>query len=332
MLLEVPIVHVRTSIAYMVQEGLPEQALFNLLGLDREQLNQVARMVTVEDYEKLFNYGAEKLGYDDIGFRIGKWRDSGSWSLVGHISNCCENVAQLLQVLKRYETLEGNISTSLLTKDGADISTQWIAHYKCSHHISEEAVSRWVAFTRKSVTVKTPPKSVHFSHPCNGDIKNYQDFFQCPVYFNSDYTGINFDSSLLQQPLVGFNPELLKLLMGYADMIVDKKQKGADNDLITRFILKRLPEKVPSIIEAAEHLGISQRTLQRKIKERGTSFKYMVEDVRKEYAFSYLLNTNYKMSYIAQILGYAEQSVFHRAFKRWTGITPGEYRLQHGLK
>ncbi len=93
MLLEVPIVHVRTSIAYMVQEGLPEQALFNLLGLDREQLNQVARMVTVEDYEKLFNYGAEKLGYDDIGFRIGKWRDSGSWSLVGHISNCCENVA-----------------------------------------------------------------------------------------------------------------------------------------------------------------------------------------------------------------------------------------------
>lgn len=332
MQLELPIAHIRAGIAYMVQEGLSERELFELMKLDREQLSQPGRMVTVDECEKLFNYGNDNLNCTDIGFRIGKWRDSGHLSLVGHIMNCCENVGQVFQVLKRYETLAGNISTSVLTQEGADMSLKWIGHYKCSHHISEEEVARWVAFVGKSTTGDFFPKDVHFSHSCHGDIDIYRDYFQCPVHFSSSYTGIVFDKNLLQKPIVGFNPELLKLLMGYADMIVDKKQKGADSDMITRFILQQLPVKVPTVVEAAEYLGISQRTLQRKIKERGTSFKSMIEDVRKEYAFNYLLQSNYKMSYIAQVLGYAEQSVFHRAFKRWTGLTPGEYRLQHGLK
>jgi AraC-like DNA-binding protein len=330
--LELPIAHIRAGIAYMVQEGLSEQALLDLMKLDREQLSQPGRMVTVDDTEMLFNYGGDNLNCTDIGFRIGKWRDSGHLSLLGHIMNCCENVGQVFQVLKRYEVLSGNISTSVLTQDAEGASLKWIAHYKCSHHLSEEEVTRWISFVSKSSSGDFLPKEVHFSHSCQGDINTYRDFFQCPVYFDSSYTGINFDKSVFLQPIVGFNPELLKLLMGYADMIVEKKQKGADNDMITKFILERLPEKVPTVPEAAEYLGISQRTLQRKIKERGTSFKLMIENVRKEYAFSYLLQSNYKISYIAQVLGYAEQSVFHRAFKRWTGLTPGEYRLQHGLK
>lgn len=332
MQLELPIAHIRAGIAYMVQEGLSEQTLLDLMQLDREQLSQPGRMVTVDDCEKLFQYGCEHLNCTDIGFRIGKWRDSGHLSLVGHIMNCCENVGQVFEVLKRYEVLAGNISTSVLTQDTAAVSLKWIGHYTCSHHLSEEEVTRWVAFVNKSSTGDFLPKEIHFSHPCHGEATNYQEYFQCPVYFNSSYTGINFDKSVFEKPIVGFNPELLKLLMGYADMIVEKKQKGADNDMITQFILERLPEKVPTVPEAAAYLGISQRTLQRKIKERGTSFKSMIENVRKEYAFSYLLQSNYKISYIAQVLGYAEQSVFHRAFKRWTGLTPGEYRLQHGLK
>lgn len=332
MQLEIPIVHIRTSIAYMVQEGLPEDSLLNLLDLDREKINQVERVINVEQYEKLLQYGAQQLNHSDIGFRIGKWRDSGRWALVGHIMNCCENVEQVLTVLKRYEMLAGNISTIKVHPSEQTLSIEWIGHYRCSHHISEEVLARWMAFISKSITSELTPISVSFTHACSGDVSSYEKYFNCPVTFSSGQTQIKIDRQVLQQPLVGFNPELLKLLMNYADMIIDKKLKGAENDVLTRFILQMLPEKVPSINDAAEHLGISSRTLQRKIKERDTTFKNMIEEVRKDFAFSYLLQSNSKISYIAQVLGYSEQSVFQRAFKRWTGITPGEYRTQHGLK
>lgn len=337
MLLEVPIVHIRTAIAYMVQEGLSEQALLSLMSLSREQLHEVDRVVSVKEYEALFKYGANHLNYADIGFRVGKWRDNGRWSLVGHIMNCCENVTQLVKVLKRYEILSGNIATHIFSQEDNRVSLRRISHYTCSYHVAEEVLARWVAFLSNSLIkdteyAKSTLTSVHFTHSCQGNIKSYEDFFQSPVKFDSQYTGINFDSKLLASPLMGYNPELLKLLMGYADMIIDKKQKGADNDVLTGFILKKLPQKVPTIVEVAQHLGISQRTLQRKINERGSTFKKLIEDVRKEYAFIYLLQSNYKLSYIAQVLGYSEQSVFQRAFKRWTGLTPGEYRHQHGLK
>ncbi|MGB3667877.1 MAG: AraC family transcriptional regulator, partial [Bermanella sp.] len=99
----------------------------------------------------------------------------------------------------------------------------------------------------------------------------------------------------------------------------------------TQYIIESLATKVPSLEDAASFLGVSSRSLQRKFKLQGTNFKSIVDDVRKEYAFSYLLQTNYKMSYISQILGFSEQSVFQRAFKRWTGMTPGEYRDCHGI-
>jgi AraC-like DNA-binding protein len=332
MQLEIPIVHIRTSIAFMVQEGLPENTLLNLLDLDHEKINQVERVINVDQYEKLLAYGSKHLHYPDIGFRIGKWRDSGSWALVGHIMNCCKNVEQVFTVRKRYEILAGNISTVKVHQTEQTISIEWIGHYLYTHHISEEALTRWVAFISKSIAAELNPISVSFTHACSSDIESYENYFNCPVTFSSGQTQIKIDRQILQQPLIGYNPELLKLLMNYADMVIDRKLKGAENDVLTRFILQMLPEKVPSINDTAEHLGISVRTLQRKIKERNTTFKNMIKEVRQEFSYSCLLQSNSKISYISHALGYSEQSVFQRAFKRWTGITPKEYRKQNSLK
>ncbi len=93
-------------------------------------------------------------------------------------------------------------------------------------------------------------------------------------------------------------------------LLLVKSKKNAANEIITQYIMTTLNEKVPTLKDAADFLGISARSLQRKFKEQGTNFKTIVDDVRKEYAFSYLLQTNYKMSYIAQVLGFSEQSVF----------------------
>ena len=331
MQLQVAAFSIRTNLAYLVHEGLPAQTLYQLVGLSREQLDEADRMVDVSVSEALLSYGAKQLSYNDLGFRIGMWGDSGRWGLLGHIVDCCQSIAQALELQRRYQSLVGNLSRPEFVMGDTTCTLKWVPHYQCSYHLNEEVVTSWVAFAKKVIGLKLSPVEIHFSHEQHGDTSEYEAFFGCPVTFNSQYTGIVFNREILTLPLLGYSPDLLKVLTGYADLLVSKKQKNAANEVITQYIIETLATKVPNLEDTAAFLGVSSRSLQRKFKQQGTNFKSIVDDVRKEYAFSYLLQTNYKMSYIAQVLGFSEQSVFQRAFKRWTGVTPGEYRDRHGI-
>lgn len=331
MQLQVAAFSIRTNLAYLVHEGLPVQALYNLVGLTREQLDEADRMVDISVSEALLTYGAEQLGCDDLGFRIGMWGDSGRWGLLGHIVDCCQSITQALELQRRYQSLVGNVSRSEFAMTDSTCTLKWVPHYQCSYHLNEEVVTSWVAFAKKVIGLKLSPLEIHFSHELYGDLSEYETFFGCSVKFNSEYTGIVFEREILTLPLLGYSPDLLKVLTGYADLLVSKKHKNAANEVITQYIIESLATRVPSLEDAASFLGVSSRSLQRKFKQQGTNFKSIVDDVRKEYAFSYLLQTNYKMSYISDVLGFSEQSVFQRAFKRWTGVTPGEYRDRHGI-
>ncbi|MGK0444763.1 MAG: AraC-like DNA-binding protein [Bermanella sp.] len=331
MQLQVAAFSIRTNLAYLVHEGLAAQTLYQLVGLSREQLDEADRMVDVSVSETLLTYGAKQLGYDDLGFRIGMWGDSGRWGLLGHLVDCCQSITQALELQHRYQSLVGNVSRLEFVKGDSLCTLKWIPHYQCSYHLNEEVVTSWVAFAKKVIGLKLSPHEIHFTHEQHGEQQEYEDFFGCPVTFNSQYNGIVFDQAILSLPLMGYSPDLLKVLTGYADLLVSKKHKNAASEVITQYIIESLATKVPSLEDVAAFLGVSSRSLQRKFKLQGTNFKSIVDDVRKEYAFSYLLQTNYKMSYIAEVLGFSEQSVFQRAFKRWTGVTPGEYRDRHGI-
>jgi AraC-like DNA-binding protein len=321
---------VRTNLSFLVHEGLSANILYKKIGLSREQLDEPGTMVDVSVSDALLIYGAKELNAPDLGFRIGKWGDTGRWGVLGHIVDCSQSIQQALTLQQRYQCLAGNGSKSEFSIENKRAFLKWVPHYSCDVYLQEEVVTSWVAFAKKAIGLKLKPLEIHFSHSLMANIIDYQDYFECPVFFNSNFTGIVFPEEMLTLPLVSYNPDLLNVLISYADIIVSKKQKNAANEIITQYIMNTLSEKVPSLSDASEYLGISSRSLQRKFKQQGTNFKTIVDDVRKEYAFSYLLQTNYKMSYISQVLGFSEQSVFQRAFKRWTGVTPGEYRESYG--
>lgn len=330
MRLQVAAFSLRTNLMYLIHEGLSAEILYKKIGMTREELDEPGSMVDVSLSESLLDYGAAELNAPDLGFRIGRWSDSSRWGLLGHIVDCAQSIEQALILQKRYQSLVGNVSKSELSVENNNVYLKWIPHYSCSVYLQEEVITSWVAYAKKAIGLKISPQEVHFTHSATTNKKDYEDFFECPVFFNSEFNGISFPESILSLPLVSYNPDLLNVLKSYADIIISKKQKNAANEVITEYIMNTLNEKVPTLKDAAEYLGVSPRSLQRKFKEQGTNFKTIVDDVRKDYAVSYLLQTNYKMSYIAQVLGFSEQSVFQRAFKRWMGVTPGEYRESNG--
>lgn len=137
----------------------------------------------------------------------------------------------------------------------------------------------------------------------------------------------DLDTSLGTTTLATAEPPVLELIAGGAP--ATRAQPSGRDALIERVqaaVERELETTAPSVGAVARALGTSPRTLQRRLGERGLSFRDVVEQVRERHARVYLANADLSIAEIAQRLGYAEVSAFLRAFKRWTGTTPGRVR------
>jgi len=138
-----------------------------------------------------------------------------------------------------------------------------------------------------------------------------------------------FDAN--QVPLPTSDPALLEILKRHADHLLAKLPPS--DDFIARvrqLIAQELTGGDPSADHLATRLGMSSRTLRRRLEERGTGHKALLDEIRRELAMRHLGEERLEIGEVAFLLGYSEASAFHRAFKRWTGSTPVDYR-EHGV-
>jgi AraC-like DNA-binding protein len=150
-------------------------------------------------------------------------------------------------------------------------------------------------------------------------------------FFASPTNAVAFPSSFLSQPTVHANRLVFDLLRGYLANV----KTSARTSLIERvedYIRSSLASGCCSIARCAKRLGVSERTLQLHLNENGKRFSSMLEEERTVLARSYLERGNLSLDDIAVLLGYSEQSSFGRAFKRWTNVTPQQFREKTGLR
>jgi AraC-like DNA-binding protein len=147
------------------------------------------------------------------------------------------------------------------------------------------------------------------------------------VLFDQTASGFRFIESALDEVFPQANEPILQMLLDHATEILaglDKTQLMSQQvKNLLRLVLK---QQTPSSEIIAEMLGMSSRTLQRKLDEEGTSYKDLLNELRVELALYYLQNTDLSLESIAYQLGYAEARSFYRGFKQWTGRTAGSYR------
>jgi AraC-like DNA-binding protein len=174
-------------------------------------------------------------------------------------------------------------------------------------------------------------RSVMFAHPAPADDSEHRAFFRCPVAFGRGENRIEFERSLLGQPLKGGDEALLSVLDEQAQRFLREHPAKTDG-------LSRVREQVriavesgqPSLERVAEALRASPRTLQRKLAEKGTTFHRVVDQVREDLARDHITNSRLTLGEVAYLLGFSELSAFSRAFKRWTGLSPARYRARNG--
>ncbi len=157
-----------------------------------------------------------------------------------------------------------------------------------------------------------------------------EELFNCTVLYDQRFNGLKFNASYLQSPLI-HTEESLKAFLRSAPSQLTSLQKDDNNELIQKLrsaIGNDIGKGFPSVTELAESLNMSVRTLRRRLKAEGTSYQQFKDNLRKEAAINYLNRPELKINAVSALLGFDEPSAFHRSFKKWTKLTPGEYRQQ----
>jgi AraC-like DNA-binding protein len=158
----------------------------------------------------------------------------------------------------------------------------------------------------------------------------HEAHYGCPVKFKARRNAIFFRTSDLDLPFVTYNAELLAMLSPQLDRELARRK--AEQTLVAQVkwvLVRLLGGHQPEILEVAKELGMSCRTLQRRITEEGTSFRQLVSEARRELARHYLLQPSLQLGETACLLGYEDPNSFFRAFREWEGMTPGEWKAAH---
>jgi AraC-like DNA-binding protein len=151
--------------------------------------------------------------------------------------------------------------------------------------------------------------------------------YQAPIRQNQPHVGMTFDANWLQLPVVQTRQSLREFLAGApANLIVRYRDTSSLTDRIRRLLRRRLGGELPSLEEVGEALAVTPQTLRRRLREEGRGFQQIKDELRRDTAIEYLAQTRLPLIEIANRVGFSEASTFHRAFKNWTGVAPGEYR------
>lgn len=155
--------------------------------------------------------------------------------------------------------------------------------------------------------------------------------YQVPVRHAQAHIGLSFEARWLELPVVQSPQSLREFLAGSpANLIVKYRDTSSVTDRIRRMLRKRLGGELPSLEEVGEALAVTPQTLRRRLRDEGRGFQQIKDELRRDAAIELLLHTQLPLLEVANRVGFSEASTFHRAFKQWTGVAPGEYRLSHG--
>ena len=184
-----------------------------------------------------------------------------------------------------------------------------------------------MASGRRVTSVNWSPKEIRFEHQQPNETSEHERIFQCPIFFGATANEVVFDSEYLNLPIVMADARLCALLDRHAtELLMRYPREDSLVERVRTLMKDELNGGDASLEMVAERLGMSARTLQRKLHGLGVSHQELLDEMRKDLAMRYLREPEMAVCEVAYLLGFSESSAFHRAFKRWTGTTPNEFR------
>lgn len=317
----------RKMIDYAKTEGIGA-SFFNELPIPMDSiqdLQAVPAEVFFELHERLDQ--ALKPGF---AVRVGQEMKMDDYGVLGMSWKTCSKAGEIFERCERYFQLLSNTYVFKVEK-GEDIDK---VHLFRDPHRRGVALSNEATFSATVVVLKAitetdiAPVSVSFKHAAPTHLESHKKAFQCPIHFDQPHNYIAYKSSDLNKRTAKADISINKFLLER----VQEETKGIEINSIKiaadveHLIKDALPSGIPSIGTIGEHIGMSSRTLTRRLSQNGLTFRDLVKQTQEKISKDLLKNSSSTISEIAFQTGFSEQSAFNRAFKRWTGQSPTAFR------
>lgn len=307
-------------------------------GIDRDDFTSLPtpidtidsiQAVPADQFFSLHEMLDQRLG-PGFSVRVGQQMKIEDYGVLGLSWRTCSWAGEIFERSERYFKLLSNTYVFKVEKERENSHVYLLRqpHRRGVELSNEATLSATVVVLRAMTEKEMSPVQVTFRHDPPLDLSSYQEAFKCKILFNQSHYSITYQTSDLETRTAKADISINQFLLER----VEEETKGIEISAskialdIETLIKDALPSGIPSITEMAEHLGMSNRTLTRRLSETGVTFRDLIKKTQEEVAKNLLKNTNRSIAEIAFVTGFSEQSAFNRAFKRWSGLSPLEFR------
>ena len=315
---------------YLVARGLPLEPVLAAMGVSADDLHDVDGRIPRRAFLRAFEVAAELSGDPDLGLHVGESVRPVHFGVLGYLLMSCETMKQAADRHRRWhELIADGERVEYRREGGQSVHTEFFPDGE--PWPPQVAIACAAASTVQFVRWLTGPDDglvkVELPYPEPASRAEHDRLFRCELVFDSERVVYWRDVHVVNRPLVQGDPGLRRQMEERAEKLA--AALGAVDPLVRdlrALVARRLAEGLPDLETAAADLGLAPRALTRRLHEQGTSYSKIVDEARHQLSLGYLEDPSLSLLDIAYLVGFSEQSAFQRAFKRWTGHAPGEYR------
>ena len=323
----------RTIVDALLARGVDAAAVLAEAGFCKDDFRDPNGRLPAEATARLWRVAVAHTGDPAFGLEAARYVGQTTFHGLGVAVLASATLRDAMNRLVRYNRLVSDASELFLEVGGrrARLCLRPRSGAEDPAYEVADAVMALITRTCRLVTNRSfTLEEAHCRRPVPSDLWPYDRLYRCPIRFGAPEDALVFDAALLDQGLVMANPELARHNDEAVRAYLARVDQGSVVDQVRSHLAGRLADR-PSPQLVARSLGMSQRSLQRRLHEHGTSYETVLGEVRKELACAYLREGRYAVGELAFMLGFEDASAFARAFRRWTGVSPSAYRNEAAL-
>ena len=317
---------------FFAASGMDVDGIAALNDVDQAALQAAGAVVTAQQHQGLLEEAQRCYQGSDLGLELGLKRSIATLDQFAYLMISSATLREATNEGLRYQNYSGRFSGKLVVTSFSEIQSEGCYQIDTKDDLGdlkllaiEDILANIVTTCRWVLGQNLPITRLRCNYPAPPHADRYQEIFQCPVEFDSPVTQLFFDAKILDQALPQSSPQCAAL---YKKLCEERSIARNQGDLVWRLwqIIVEDPAQPPALEEVAELLHCSSRTLSRKLSAQGWRYQQLIDQVREIQARRYLTDPTLSITRIGQQLGYADSSGFHRAFKKWTGMSPRGFR------
>lgn len=318
--------------AALREHGQDPRPLLEQFGLDAARLSEPRARLSIPRFMRLGHSAIELCGDPALGLEMGRLSRLGQIGLAGICATQAPTLREAARALTRFEALyaANYRGSSGFVEDGRGA---WLHFYSISPYnaynrfVVDSVMAGWHSNLSQVIGRPVSLEKVEIEFPAPAYAERYEAMFDCPVEFEAGANRLRLSAESLALGNPDHCPGTWQQLLELCERELEQLTRTRSvRERVIQLLGPLLHGREPDLQEVARSLQLPSWTLRRKLAEEGTQFRAILNDTRRDLATAYIRDTELAFGEIAYLLGFASAEAFQRAFKRWLGQTPGDYR------